>query len=461
MEKTSLPERLNIVKQRGGFSDEVVAKLADHLERAPDEALFRMNPLRFAEQHGLSRRVGVDLFLLATHAGVLDFSWGVLCPWCHAFLNTSPLVRALQAQRRCALCQRHVKPDDDNVEVAFTVSAHIRKIRFHQPSTLDLREDLGRLFFSANYDWPAGMERSIREKLFGLSELREGATEVKQVLREGQYTLFVPTHHAVVHMDVAPGHSASSADLDLVAGQFLPEELALRPGEITLRINHRLGAPVWMAWFPKWTHEPHMGLREWPYLTGKCLITSQVFRELFRTESIPAEEGLELRNLTVLFTDLKGSTALYERVGDFRAYGLVRDHFNLLRDIIASRGGAMVKTIGDAVMASFAEPTPALEAAVDMHQRIGGVGDLHLKIGLHSGPCIAVESNERLDYFGQTVNIASRVQGVANADQIVCTEPVFAAPGAQELIKAASLSALRGEEVLKGVDGRVTVYRLG
>lgn len=460
MEKTALAERLEIVKQRGKFSDGVVAKLADHIEQAPDEALFRMNPLRFARKHGIPQRAAVDLFLQATHAGVLDFSWGVLCPWCHAFLNTAPMVRALQARRRCGLCQQNVQPADDNVEVAFTVSAQIRKIRFHQPSTLDLREDLGRLFFSSNYEWPAPVHHSIGEKLFGLAQLQEGATEVKQEFKAGSYTLFVPTHHAVLHVNVAPEHRASSADLDLVAGQFLPEEIQLRPGEISLRINHRLGAPVWIAWFPEWTHDPMMHPKEWPYFTGKGLLTSQTFRELFRAESIPAEGGLELRNLTVLFTDLKGSTELYERVGDFRAYGLVRDHFNLLRDIIAQRGGAMVKTIGDAVMASFAEPTPALEAAVDMHQRIGAVGDLHLKIGLHSGPCIAVESNERLDYFGQTVNIASRVQGVADADQIVCTEPVFAAPGAQDLIRSASLSALRGEELLKGVDGRVTVYRL-
>jgi len=201
-----------------------------------------------------------------------------------------------------------------------------------------------------------------------------------------------------------------------------------------------------------------------PYLGGKRLVTHQSFRELFRAESIPSEGGLEFKSMTVLFTDLKGSTELYERIGDFRAYGLVREHFQLLRDIIASRGGSMVKTIGDAVMASFAEPTPALEAAAAMTREVRKVGrdgaDLRLKVGLHTGPCIAVELNERLDYFGQTVNIAARVQGVAQASEIVITEPVHAAPGAQEVIRTASLHASKEQASLKGVEGQVTVYRL-
>jgi class 3 adenylate cyclase len=208
------------------------------------------------------------------------------------------------------------------------------------------------------------------------------------------------------------------------------------------------------------THQRHMRR----YFSGKRLVTHQTFRELFRAESIPSEGGLEFKSMTVLFTDLKGSTELYERIGDLRAYGLVREHFGLLRDIIAERGGSMVKTIGDAVMASFAESTPALEAATAMTREVRRLGrdgtQLQLKVGVHTGPCIAVELNERLDYFGQTVNVAARVQGVAGADEIAITEPVYAAPGSQDIIRAAALSATRERALLKGVEGETTVYRL-
>ena len=206
---------------------------------------------------------------------------------------------------------------------------------------------------------------------------------------------------------------------------------------------------------------PELEMR--PYVSGKRLVTNQTFRELFRAESIPSEGGLEFKSLTMLFTDLKGSTELYERIGDFRAYGLVRDHFKVLRNIISQRGGSMVKTIGDAVMASFPEPAPALAAAAEMNKEIRSVGsgtELQLKIGLHSGPCIAVESNERLDYFGQTVNIAARVQGVAHENEIVVTEPIYSAPGAQDVISQMALKARADRAVLKGVDGEFTLYRL-
>jgi class 3 adenylate cyclase len=161
----------------------------------------------------------------------------------------------------------------------------------------------------------------------------------------------------------------------------------------------------------------------------------------------------------VLFTDLKGSTELYSRMGDMRAYRLVGEHFGLLREVVASHSGAVVKTIGDAVMASFPTPAPALEAAKLMNSEIAKVGDLELKIGLHAGPCIAVDLNDRLDYFGQTVNIAARVQAIADSRQIVCTDPVRDAPGSAEVIAGLSPIGKRELAALKGVAGQVGVWR--
>ena len=167
-----------------------------------------------------------------------------------------------------------------------------------------------------------------------------------------------------------------------------------------------------------------------------------------------------MRNLTLLFSDLKQSTDLYRRVGDLRAFGMVRDHFSALNRTVSSHGGAVVKTIGDAIMASFPEPAAALNAAVSMHQAMEPLeGDLLLKIGVHSGPCIGVELNDRLDYFGQTVNIAARVQGVAAARETVITEEVWQAPDVQSFVKQAELRVERGECDLRGV-GRTPVLRL-
>jgi class 3 adenylate cyclase len=172
-----------------------------------------------------------------------------------------------------------------------------------------------------------------------------------------------------------------------------------------------------------------------------------------------------VKRLALLFTDLQGSTALYERIGDMKAFDLVRLHFGYLRECIARNSGALVKTIGDAVMASFVDPLDALRAALEMRTRIAqfnaeaGGDQIALKVGLHSGACLAVTLNDRLDYFGQTVNIAARVQALAEAGEIVVTDEVLSVPGAADLV--VDLSIERNTVPLKGVAGEVRVHRLG
>src|SRR6185503_14888620 len=167
-----------------------------------------------------------------------------------------------------------------------------------------------------------------------------------------------------------------------------------------------------------------------PFLTAKRLLTNQTFRDIYRTDTLDLDQRLKITSLTFLFTDLRGSTELYNRVGDLVAFDLVRAHFRVLTEIVASEAGAVVKTIGDAVMATFPTPDRAMAAALRMRQAMRafnaehGREDLLLKIGIHEGPCLAVVLNERQDYFGQTVNIAARVQGLATARSIFATGQV-------------------------------------
>jgi len=194
------------------------------------------------------------------------------------------------------------------------------------------------------------------------------------------------------------------------------------------------------------------------------LLTRQTFRKLFRSERVDEEEGLGVRQVTFLFTDLKGSTALYERLGDLNAYALVREHFALL-DVCAHRhAGAIVKTIGDAVMAAFSRPADAVAAALRILREIAAFNSGHgspaiiLKIGAHCGPSIAVTLNENLDYFGQTVNIAARVQSFADAGEICLTEALYTAPGVRELLAGHDVAPF--DAPLRGVEGNARVYRV-
>ena len=195
-----------------------------------------------------------------------------------------------------------------------------------------------------------------------------------------------------------------------------------------------------------------------PFLSGAEVLSNQTFLDLFADETIVAGEGLAVKRLALLFTDLQGSTALYERIGDMKAFDLVRQHFGYLRECISRNSGALVKTIGDAVMASFVDPLDALRAALDMRARIAqfnadaGSDLIGLKVGLHAGACLAVTLNDRLDYFGQTVNIAARVQALARAGEIVVTDDVLSLPGAAELV--ADLELETSAVQLEGHRGR-------
>lgn len=470
MANDALAQRLAVARESGGFRPEVIEALRAHLSQAPDEQVFRMSPLRYAASAGLTENEAISLFLHATRAGVLDFTWGVLCGACGAFLTTAPALRSLTGTRVCTMCEIDAPVSDDSVEVGFTLSPAIRRLRFLDPETLDMLRDWKTIFFSPSRIMPPHLEEMLQGIVVETRTLRSGEeVTLQQQLSGKRFALFVPAHHAWAHVDVREDASDSHRSFDLLDGKFVPSRVSMRPGPATLEVSNRSATSAVMAFVHNLVPPPEerkglfpvLSLR--PYLTGKRLVTHQTFRDLFRAESIPSEGGLEFKSLTLLFTDLKGSTEMYERIGDFRAYSLVRQHFQLLREIIASRGGSMVKTIGDAVMASFAEAAPALAAAAEMNRQIQQVGEgkeLQLKIGLHAGPCIAVESNERLDYFGQTVNIAARVQGVAAANEIVITEQVLGAPGAREVIAAAALRSRPDRALLKGVDGEFTLYRL-
>ena len=174
--------------------------------------------------------------------------------------------------------------------------------------------------------------------------------------------------------------------------------------------------------------------------------------------------GVAIRNLTFLFSDLKGSTMLYDTIGDSPAYARVRDHFDVMKAIIARWRGALVKTIGDAVMAVFPSAEGAVEASLAIQREFtaGQIarGDpaLHVKLGLHRGPCIAVNANDLLDYFGSTVNIAARVQSLADADDIFVSEDVFEADGVQAELDRLIIEPQVAK--LRGIHEEVRVFRI-
>jgi class 3 adenylate cyclase len=240
----------------------------------------------------------------------------------------------------------------------------------------------------------------------------------------------------------------------------------MAPGPLRLTLINKTNRRLLPGLFLAAEHFHEQFVQRQDYLTAKRLFTNQTFRDLYRTETLSIDQRLKIASLTVLFTDLKGSTELYERVGDLAAYDLVRAHFKVLFDVVRAESGSVVKTIGDAVMATFPSAEYGVNAALRMRQAMDELNgerqheDLLVKIGLHEGPCLAVVSNERLDYFGQTVNIAARVQGLATSRSIFVTQPVIDNSIVRQMLADSELEPIAHRALLRGMADELTVFEI-
>jgi class 3 adenylate cyclase len=437
-----------------------------------DGELARINVLAFAAAHGLDEEKTIAAFLHAAQLGIFELSWDVLCPTCRGVLDVTTTLQDVHNEPYdCALCGRSFEVSlDELVEIVFTVSPRVRRIPAHDPDTLPFWDYYRQVFWSSAVDLSdAGLQKLISEFTLFARELKPGeAATVSIDAPAGWVLIFDPVSHFGHYLKVAPERTAAVQKVSFtLEGAHAPTKTTeLKSGPVELTLANRTAAralPV--VWLETKEYDALVGQRR-PNLTAKRIFTNQTFRDLYRTETLAVDQGLKILNLTFLFTDLKGSTELYARVGDLVAYELVRGHFRLLTDIVAAEGGAVVKTIGDAVMATFPSPERALAAALRMRASIGAIGqatrreDLILKIGIHEGPCLAVMLNDRLDYFGQTVNIAARVQGLAVSDAIFATKPVVEHPPAAALLAKAGITPRPQRAMLKGVAGAVPVYEI-
>jgi class 3 adenylate cyclase len=240
----------------------------------------------------------------------------------------------------------------------------------------------------------------------------------------------------------------------------------VRPGPVRINIENRESTralpSVWIAG----PELDRLLSRRKPFVTAKRLLSNQTFRDIYHADALDVEQRLKITSLTFLFTDLKGSTELYDQVGDLVAFDLVRAHFRLLNEIVSTEAGAVVKTIGDAVMATFPTPNRAVAASLRMREAMRRLNeerqrdDLLLKIGIHEGPCLAVMLNERQDYFGQTVNIASRVQNLASSQAIYASGSVVDHQATAQLLEAAGVSPVAQRQTLRGIGDSLTIYEI-
>lgn len=407
-------------------------RLATHILTAQEVDLIRIKPLVLARQWQAEPRHVVELCLESARQGLLNLQWGLLCPRCRGAKSMVSALDQLPRGAHCPSCNINYDSEfSRNVEITFQPSPAVREIT------------AGEFCMAGPYATPHVMVQQI----LGPGEERH----IGQSLPAGDYRF----------RTIDPGATADVA----YDGRALPEVIgadggassgvAAPPGEVVLR-NRAARARTLVVESRAWATDA---------LTAHKVTSLQAFRDLFAEEALRPDEAMSIDNVTLLFTDLEGSTALYQRIGDGPAYHLVREHFGFLTDLVRRHNGAMVKTMGDAVMAAFADPAEAVRAALAMQQRVAGFNArqgseaLVIRMGLHGGPCIAVTLNDRLDYFGSTVNLAARMQGQSGGGEIVISESLAADPAVAELLSTRQM--VRESSPLKGFETPIPYRRLG
>jgi class 3 adenylate cyclase len=453
-------------------ADPAVAEaLKTSVETDSDRALNRINPLTYAKEHGLDEEDTIGGFVHAARLGLFDMSWNMLCPGCGGVLESGAALKTLNhAHYYCSLCTADYEPTLDKlVEVTFTVNPGVRRVAAHDPDSLPFAEYMRQIFWSSSNDTPEDVESAIQKVTLDAMELGSGEKAAMSLtLARGFVIVFDPVTHSSLFLNIDGEETKERRNLSLVFADAHSHNgtQAVQPGPVRISFENKTARRTLPG---IWVHNEEMNKLtnpSLPFLTATRLLSNQAFRDLYRSGTFDPEQRFKITSLTILFTDLRGSTALYDRIGDLAAFDLVRSHFGALLEAVAAEGGAVVKTIGDAVMATFPTPDRALRAAMRMREAMRkinqarGNDDLALNIGLHSGPCLAVMLDDRQDYFGQTVNIASRVNELADPTAILATKPIVESSEVARILSEASYRTTPRSSQLRGLSDQFEIFEV-
>ncbi|HSQ66974.1 MAG TPA: adenylate/guanylate cyclase domain-containing protein, partial [Polyangiaceae bacterium] len=421
--------RLKEADVAGPLADRVGAFVRDRA----DADVVRIRPFELADAWGEGRREVLSALLRGVPAGLVELRWSIVCPSCRTGSADVERLSEIGVLGHCQMCDIAFELELDRaVEATFRPHPGVRKV----PEQL----------------FCAGGPARTPHVLAQVVVPPGGKSDLAAPGRAGRYRVF-GRGGARASLDVREG-AADHVALRTDGTRFEPPEAAVAPGA-TVTIENDTG------------DERHVKLEELAYASAAAtaheVSTLAEFRSLFSSDLLKRETPLKVARVAILFSDLTGSTALYTEVGDAAAFRVVDDHFDVLREVMAEHGGVVVKTMGDAVMASFTDEDACARAAVACLERFERfrrtakhAERTSLKLGLYGGACYVVTANGVLDYFGQTVNVASRLQHLAEGGEIVLERRAAASLAKDPRVTVSETAAVR----VKGVEHPLETVRV-
>jgi class 3 adenylate cyclase len=435
------------IKLVDGDEKNALEKILVYVADGADPDVARMRPYELADAWGTPRRKTLAACLHATRGGLLRLSWDLLCPSCEAPTTVESL-KDLPKGGHCPACDIDFTTSfEQNVEATFSPEPAVRSAE--------------RLVFCH------GSPSSTKAWLAQFVVPPNGAHEQQVALGAGRYRLQAAGIQGNTLIDViaeAGGQDAVKVGIETLEGKpRLPSQVpALKAGRVKILVENKGDSPrrVQLA---------HRAFAS-KAATAADVTATGLFKELFGGEALAPDQHVAVGMRAILFTDLCGSTAMYERIGDAAAYGLVREHFRLLFAEVERAGGRVVKTVGDCVMAAFDTPLAASRAGRacvlalrTLRDKDGNEPGLQLKVGVHTGSCLAVEANGQVDYFGRTVNIAARVESLAHPDEVVLSWTTVDDGDVKRFVETCEKEGdtiVADKKPVKGIDGAVDIVRV-
>lgn len=412
-----------------------------------------IHPVQLAATAQLPASVVLTELFYATKAGMTAMRWAPECTRCGGPVTITDFLHELPEEMHCAGChQANVIDSLDLVMVTFTLSPSVLYILANNyPCTLSQESTTANACFAP---MPATNSGSGFRYSLGSDD-----QALAPDLKAGVYRMHCPVsmtdHLLTVERD------ATDDDVAVVVPYNISEFVAT--GAVTnlrnLTVPHgRIHFDIYpdtRSFFVLWIQHNlseetllHLPQDErGPYTSATEVISHPTFH-LFDDQIVPlASNPLSIREVVLVFTDIVGSTDLYAELGDGNALTLVRQHFQEIFRIFAAKG-RIVKTIGDSVMASFNSGADAIHAA---HEAMAAVGancanpmtgrPLEMRVGVHAGEALAIPVNGVNDFFGQTVNIAARVQHSAGTSQCLISADVLSQASARSALEEVTAQA--------------------
>ena len=397
---------------------------------ADDLTLLRMRPYELAPRVDAARWEVLDLFLHAVRAGLLDFRWDMICPMCRGAKQTADSLAGLNQNVHCSSCRTDYEVDfERSVELTFRPSASIRSI--------DRQEFC--------IGGPGVTPHIVAQQVLAPGESRN----VEISLEPGTYRVRTRTERGARHLRVK-ADSTAAAEFVATPEGWPADEPVVSP-HAALKFTNRFDKP--RAFILERTAWSDLAV------TAAEVTSSWLFRDLFSREAVRPGRQFGVGSLCVLFTDLPDPPGIYRELGDAAAFGLVMRHFDVLAKCVAAEKGALVRTVGEAALAVFRRPVAAVRAALAASRELAspprGTPPLLLKAAINFGPCVAVTLNDRLDYFGATLNLASRLVGLSNGGDVVISDPARHDPEVEDFFRASESEIEESRAELRNADATV------